>query len=147
MKLYVDTSVLLKFYVTEPDSPAWLEWLSRQSGPLFCSELVKVELAFALAQKERREEIFPGASLILFQDFLGDVCAGHFRILPMDAPVLQKSFSLALGESDLSLPLRTLDGIHLATDLVHSLESIATADKRMAAAAQALGLRCESPAF
>lgn len=145
MKLYADTSVLLKFYVMESDSTTWLDWLSRQTGPLICSELVKVELAFALAQKERREEIFAGASLELFEDFLGDVRAGRFRILQMDSPVLQKSFSLALGYSDLSLPLRTLDGIHLATALVHTLERIATADKRMAVAAQGFGLRCENP--
>jgi predicted nucleic acid-binding protein len=129
----------------EVDSADWLEWLSRQNGPFLCSELVKVELAFALAQKERRGEIFAGTSLEIFQDFLGDVRQGRFRMLPIDSIVLQKSVSLALGSSARPLPLRTLDGIHLATALAHNLESVATADLRMTAAAQGVGLHCEDP--
>ncbi len=145
MTLYVDTSVLLKFYVGESDSIRWLDWLSRQRGIFCSSELAKVEIAFALAQKERRGELSPGASVEIFQYFLGDIRDGRFQILPMDARVIQSSFSLALGVQAPSLPLRTLDGLHLATALVRETKFLATADKRMATAALGLGLRCAGP--
>ncbi len=137
---YLDTSVALKLYVMECDSPAWLSWVATQNAPLPSSQLLKIELAYALSQKEQRGEIFPGAAMELFQHFLTDVAIGRFTLLPLDDGIFITSLKLAFSGMQMSSPLRTLDGLHLSTVLTHGFTHIVTADQRLAAAARRLGV-------
>lgn len=56
---YWDTSCLLKLYVSEPDSPVWLDSVRQQTSPILTSVLTETEFAFALMRKEAEGELRP----------------------------------------------------------------------------------------
>lgn len=146
MSCYVDTSVVLKLYVTESDSPEWLAWIARKQAPLYSSQLLKIELAFALSQKEKREEIRPNSAINIFQHFLSDVSRGRYSLLPLENTVFTKALELAFLTLDPEFtPLRTLDGLHLATALTHEFTHIATTDKRLMNASERVGITPVDP--
>lgn len=140
MSVYWDTSVVLKLYVEETDSETWYKLLQMEKEQIYSSELLKLEMAFCLAQKEYRGEVSRNGAAALFDRFLNDVAKGLYGLFPMQPHVFSKAYTLAFSHiSDLNL-LRTLDGIHLSTALQHGFRKIATADHRLAKAAQAEGL-------
>ena len=140
---YWDTSCLLKLYVRESDSDAYLALLADQTTPLFASALAEVEFAFALARKESEGCLKRGAAAALTQFLKNHAAQGKIRFLPIDAAVRNRAVALAQsrgtnGKSRLSL--RTLDGIHLATALEMRAARFLTADIRLRTAARVYGL-------
>ncbi|MCL2770338.1 MAG: type II toxin-antitoxin system VapC family toxin [Solirubrobacterales bacterium] len=126
---YVDSSALVKLAVQEEQSAALRRYLRRRR-PLVCSALARVEVARALmalgnGAARRGEEVIARIDLVRIND----------RVLRA-AGVLSPA------------ALRSLDAIHLATaqQFVGELRVMVTYDSRMAAAAEALGLRVAQPA-
>jgi len=140
---YWDTSCLLKLYIHEADSDRYTALLRRQMTPVTTSILGETEFAFAVARRESDGSIGAGAVSELVQLFLRHCGEGRIQLLGVSPTVRELAASLArrfhLQEKP-SLSLRTLDGLHLATALVHRAACFVTADQRLATAARLSGV-------
>lgn len=141
--IYWDTSCLLKLYVHESDSPVYLDLLEQQATPIITSVLAEVEFVFALSRKEADGCVKKGATMNLTQAMRNHASQGKIRLVPISATVRDLAATLAhrclLAKNPL-LPLRTLDGIHLATALSLKATRLLTADTRLRDAARHCGL-------
>jgi predicted nucleic acid-binding protein len=138
MNSYLDTSFLLKFYLIEPDSNVAVEWLQQNRRNIWISSLSNVEVITALNRDP--------SSVVAMRNidaYREDLTFGLFQMLEIDAEVFMVAEELA--EHSREYKLRSLDILHLATALRHSIPAIGTYDKRMASAAESLGLIVTQP--
>lgn len=128
--LYVDASALVKLVISEPESGALRDLLSSR-GDLVSSAVAVVEVIRAA----RRASASPGV-LARARAVVQSV-----HLLAVDLKVLDRAGDL---EPD---TLRTLDAIHLASalSLDSDLEAMVVYDRRLAAAAEAAGIRVLAP--
>lgn len=144
--LYWDTSALLKCYAPEPDSRAYRTLLCDRPRVVICF-MHRIEVAYALRQKESRGEILPKAARHLTALFDRDCDEGRFVVLPWGPDLVKAARDVlerSAGEQE-SVPIRTLDGIHLAAASAAGLPGIVSTDKRMRSAAAALGFDIVDP--
>ncbi len=142
---YWDTSCILKLYCREKDSEVYLQRVSKLTQPLLSSVLLETELFFALQQKEFRQEIKPGAADPLFKQFQRDVSMGRIQLLPFGEDICEEAIRIAkiCYSHTPIVPLRTLDGLHLATAKISGTREILTTDRRMILAAAICELMAE----
>lgn len=130
MILYLDSSAIVKLIQTERESAALARFLDSSRLRRATSWLARVEVVRAMA---------PGGS-----DAVGHARRELDRMLQLElgVDVLDDAASLLPGTL-----LRSLDAIHLASarSLGSELAAVVTYDRRMAEAAQALGIVAESP--
>lgn len=139
MSLYIDTSALVPYYLPEALSDA-SERLLRTANRPAVSDLTEVELTSALARKVRRGGLSRQAALHARALFTTHLEGLYFR----RPRVQHQHFALARDWiAQLDLPLRTLDGLHLAVAAMEELEMV-TADAGLARTAEALGIPCRS---
>ncbi len=134
--MYLDTSVLVKRYVAEPDSDQVDEVVV--GFTLVSSELALAEVWSALLAKERNKALSPDAREKAWKAFLDDVDEGVLRLIPLDGVMIREANETMLRVHP-HVPLRTLDAIHLATYGAVITGPLFTKDKRMLAAAKLLG--------
>lgn len=118
----------MKLVVKEAESAALRSWLSTTGGSSrVTSALAGVEVVRAVEGDDQRR--------------LARQALGTFRLLSVSRPVLDEAAVIAPGL------LRSLDAIHLAsaTRLAAGLEAFVAYDRRLVAAAQALGLPVVTP--
>jgi uncharacterized protein len=131
VRLYLDTSALVKLIVAEPESAALSRYLRRFADDiLFTAALARTELVRAVADG--------GPSAITQARSLLD---------SIDTVALSRS----VLDDAATLPpplLRSLDAIHLAAAqrAARSLRAVVTYDGRMSEAAELLGMGPVSPA-
>jgi hypothetical protein len=139
MSVYFDTSALVKWYLNEAFSDEVEEFLQGEA-PVAISLLTKVEMRALLARRRREGSIDAALENRVYAVFEGDIAAGHLVLLP------QRVEHLLLAESLIgSLPatsLRSLDALHLGIVKGEGIGTLATADRVMALAAEALGIEC-----
>jgi hypothetical protein len=126
---YVDSSAIVKLAVAEPESAALRRYLSRRQ-PLVSSVLARVEVVRALLPSGL-EAVARGQQVLR-----------RLQLLRLTGQVLDDAGLLEPAE------LQSLDAIHLASArlLGPSVKQVVTYDKRMAAAAKAIGWSVASPA-
>ena len=134
--MYLDTSVLVKRYVAEPDSDHVDEVVVGYT--LVSSELALAEVWSALLAKERNNVLSLRARENAWSAFLNDVDEGVLRLIPLDGVMIREANETMLRVHP-HVPLRTLDAVHLATYGSVITGPIFTKDKRMLAAAKLLG--------
>jgi predicted nucleic acid-binding protein len=134
--MYLDTSVLVKRYVAEPDSDHVDDVVV--GFTLVSSDLAMAEVWSALLAKERNQAITAPVREAAWQAFLRDVDEGVLRLIPLDGVMIREANEMMLRVHP-QVPLRTLDAIHLATFGAVITGPIFTKDKRMLAAAKLLG--------
>lgn len=134
--MYLDTSVLVKRYVAEPDSDHVDEVVV--GFTLVTSELALGEVWSALLAKERAKSLSAAARGQAWNAFQGDIEDGVLRLIPLDGVMIREANEMMLRVHP-HVPLRTLDAIHLATYDSVTTGPIFTKDKRMLAAAKLLG--------
>ena len=132
MKLYLDTSALVKLVQREAESDVLRRYLRRhRQATRVTSMLARVELVRAVAAG-------------------GPTAVAHARRqlsrvyqIGLDRELLDQAGVLGPG-----LTLRSLDAIHLAAALTvgADLQAVVTYDERMIGAARSLGLPVEAPA-
>jgi predicted nucleic acid-binding protein len=134
---YVDTSALLKWYVSEPGSDAVAAWIEEQPSLVF-SRIGWLEFRCAVNRRRRARDLDDATADDVLGRFLADVAVGAFTLLPLND-------EQALAANDLiarlAAPLRTLDALHLAAAIAHGADSIATADHDLALGAREMGLK------
>jgi uncharacterized protein len=133
--MYLDTSVLVKRYVAEPDSHHVLDVVV--GFTLVTSELAVAEMWSAVLAKERNG-LPVEARQRAWSAFMGDIENDVLRLIPLDGVMIRDANEMMLRVHP-QVPLRTLDAIHLATYDSVTTGPIFTKDKRMLAAAKLLG--------
>jgi uncharacterized protein len=134
---YIDTSALLKGYVVEPGTSAFVAWFAEEAVP-FVSPLAVVEFKCAVRRRERAGALTHGRAetiLARLDSQLADESLG--RLAWRD-----QAFQSARELIDRVAPiaLRALDALHLALAVQHRCSGFATADRAQADAARRLGM-------
>jgi uncharacterized protein len=135
--LYVDSSALAKLYVAEAESDKLDAFLRGKVG-LMISELAITEVLSAVARKKRDGELEPEPAARIREALLADADSGSFARLHLDPSVHRAAERLLLTTD--SVPLRTLDALHLALAFSGAATHVLTFDRRMRAAALQSGL-------
>jgi predicted nucleic acid-binding protein len=144
---FVDTSGLIKLYVPEAGS----DWMAMEVRPggIIISELAITETGATLSRLVRDGSITIVAALEAWRLFRRDLLT--FMTVRLDRRALVKAAQLTVRSS---LPLRTLDAIHLqaAQEAAAGAERAGlpvpvfiSADTRLLTAAAALGFATDNP--
>ena len=131
MKLYLDSSALLKLVQRETESNSLRRFLRRhRDDRRVTSALARVEVVRAVAGGGPAAIAHARRQLV------------HVDQVAIDRDLLDAASMLVPGEQ-----LRSLDAIHLASAhaLAPDLRAVVTYDRRMAAAGVALGMVIEAP--
>ena len=132
---YIDTSALAKWYLPEFGSEAFSKWIQSQDDTCI-SSLTITEFRCLLARRRRMELLSALEVQQLFAKFKQDIEDAHLIHYPVEnRHIINASLMI---ESLPSVPLRTLDALHLTIANDIPVEIIATADKIMGQAAQFL---------
>lgn len=127
---YLDSSAIVKFAVTEPESDALSTWRAHlhTDDVLMTCELAVAEVVRAVRRVD------------------GDVAVALAHLDSLEQLVIDRDLVLAAGEVAPS-SIRTLDAIHLAAALApgEELRAVVTYDTRMADAARGLGIATLAP--
>jgi predicted nucleic acid-binding protein len=138
--VYLDTSVLAKWYIAELNSERVAEYIIAIDNAIV-STLTKTELRCLLARRKRMQEINADLEAQIYATFLDDIAQGHLSLCKVEDKHVESAANLISILPAFSL--RTLDALHLAIAQHHGLERIATADKLFAKAAEALGFKVD----
>ncbi len=112
MKIYLDTSILLKLYHRENDSDEIERLLhSGKLDTIYLSEISKVEFCSAIFKKVRTKEIDLQNALITLNLFESDF--SKYTFIPSDSLIVEQAKLLVMQYSEAGL--RTLDAIQFST--------------------------------
>lgn len=134
--IYADTSALLKRYMHEAFSEEFDAFFLKQ-GPLSISRLGLVEARCSLARRRRNRLINPKLEQNAVKELHNDIRDGALQLHAVADEQIAQAFHLI--ESIPTVPLRSLDAVHLAIARDIRAKGFATADKIQADAATALG--------
>jgi uncharacterized protein len=135
--VYIDTSVAVKLYLTEPDSESCEATVAGKT--LVSSRLLYCEFRSALLGKISRGKLSAESGHMVWQAFENDVASSTIHFVSLTDLIVRDAADL-LRELHPNLALRTLDALHLATYLSVETGTLFTKDIRMLQAATQLGL-------
>jgi predicted nucleic acid-binding protein len=138
--VYIDTSVLLKWLLLEPFTPEVVAFFN-QNNPLVLSELTLLEAHCALRRNERNGTITASYRMQAEKTLEQQLQDEWFQLTSISIQIFKES--KVLIESIAPLSLRSLDAMHLSIAKKANIKRLATADKEMRAAAQALYFHTE----
>ncbi len=140
MKLYIDSSVLVKLYYPEPESKEFAEWMTKQNHPILFTQFHELEMTNAFALKVFRNEI-SDESFNAFREIIEkDKAAGILEVINPDwSEVLLEALKISKRNS-YAIGVRSLDIIHVASADILNCDTFLTNDKRQLDAALAIGL-------
>ncbi|MEX2534003.1 MAG: type II toxin-antitoxin system VapC family toxin [Trueperaceae bacterium] len=136
MDAYVDTSALAKWYLNENRSDEFVAWL-RETAPAAISSLTVLEMRSLLARRRREGELNFRQEAKTFAVFEEDIAHGHLTRYPVENNHFPAAVRLIASQPD--QPLRSLDALHLTLARELKAHELATADRVMARAAEAMG--------
>jgi predicted nucleic acid-binding protein len=137
VSMYLDTAILVKLLVREPDSDWFNKALLRQHFET--SELALAEVRSALLAKERAGHLTSQERIRAGEKFLAMADEDLLRLLPLNRLVIERATAIQLACHP-RIPLRTLDALHVATCDMHRCGSLSTTDGRMRAACEQLAI-------
>lgn len=135
--LYVDTSALLKWYLQEPFSEEFSEFVQHHPGARI-SSLTVTEMHCTLSRLTRNRDISAPYAAEAISTFSAQLAAGYLNLMPIEDNYFAHATELI---DSLKLPLRTLDALHLSVAHATGSKQFATADKVQAKAARSLGMQ------
>jgi predicted nucleic acid-binding protein len=134
---YIDTSALAKWYLPEAGSEEFSKWMQGQVDTCI-SSLTVTEFRCLLARRQRMEMLSALEVQRIYARFKQDIEDAHLIHYPVEnRHILNASLMI---ESLPSVPLRTLDALHLTIAHDIPVNILATADKIMRHSAQLLDL-------
>ena len=140
MKLYIDSSVLVKLYYPEPESKQFAKWITKQKQPILFTQFHELEMTNVFALKVFRNEISKESFNDLRDILEKDKAAGILDVVNPDwSDVLLESLKISKRSSPV-IGARFLDIIHVASADILNCDTFLTNDKRQSAAAHAIGL-------
>ncbi|MDB6149362.1 MAG: Ribonuclease VapC [Chthoniobacter sp.] len=135
--MYLDTAIIIKLLVTEPDSGFFQDALENEL--LSTSELALTEVRSALLAKERSKLISPPQCDRAWRIFNERVQQKQLLLHPLNSVVLKKAGRI-LERCHPAVPLRALDAIHTAACDLSQDFPLCTTDRRMRDAAGVLDI-------
>jgi predicted nucleic acid-binding protein len=107
LRLYLDTSALVKLYVEEDGSSLVRKWVDG-ADTVATSIVAYVEARAAFARRRREKGMLPGAHAGVVKDFEADW--DHYVVLEATQPLIKQAGKLAETHA-----LRAYDAIHLVS--------------------------------
>ncbi len=126
--MYLDTSIVVKLFTTEPDSEHYAGLVEGQT--IVSSALLLTETWSALLAKERNRLITGAERKRAWKSFEECVDAEVIRLVPLSIATFRKANRI-MAEVHPDIPLRTLDALHLAASDQVQEWPLCTSDKRM----------------
>lgn len=136
--MYLDTSIAAKLYLPEPES-ADIQRIVSRGEEIACAELMIPEFASVLSRRCREGALTkPDHDKVwsLLNEHIRD---GYWNLLPVTRREFDKAAEL-IARCGSSVPLRCLDGLHLAVCLNYRVFPLFTSDRVMLKAAGVLGI-------
>ncbi len=137
MNRYIDTSVLIAYYLPEPLS-ARAERLLRRGGTPAISALVEIEFASVLGRKVRARELAASAARSAQERLRDHLDNGMYLRLDIGAAHYEQARRWVEAFKP---PLRTLDALHLSI-AAEANSTLLTADVQLSRVASALRVPC-----
>ena len=135
--MYLDTAILVKLLVREPDSAFYVR--SIEGRIVWSSQVVLTECFSALLRNERERQIGTSHRRRAWAQVERDVAANRLNLITLTSDVLIRANGI-LGVYHPAIPLRSLDAIHLASAERSQSWPICSNDGRLRLAAKRLGL-------
>jgi uncharacterized protein len=132
--VYLDASALVKLFVPEAESDELNQALTGLTD-VIVSDLTLTEMASALGRRTREQRLRREEAQRLYREATKLHAASHQAELT--PPIHRRAERLMLS---LTIPLRALDALHLATALDAEAATVVTFDPRLRAAAASQGL-------
>lgn len=136
--MYLDSAILVKLVIREPDSDFYMNMTDGQSD-VHSSELAVVECRSALLRKRREKEIDDGIYEGAWQRLCALWTTGGLTLQPVTRGIMEEAGEIMEKCLD-KVPLRSLDAIHLASCLQLRTDVLVSNDRTMRAAAKALAI-------
>jgi hypothetical protein len=136
--VYIDSSALAKLYLPEPESDV-LDAFLRGRRDLVISDLSITEVISAIARRRREGSLDAKQTNRIRDAVLSDATSNSLRRLDL-TPAIHRDAERMLLSTE-SVPLRTLDALHIALAVAGAVTDVLTFDGRMAEAAVLFGLR------
>ncbi len=136
MVMYLDSAIIVKLLIREPDS----DWFGKNlKGHSFeTSELALTEVNSALLSRERQRYITEKEAANAAEKFDSMLASEMIRLLPLNRAVLERAGAIQRACHP-HMSLKTLDALHVATCDLHREKMCAT-DGRIRAACRQLGI-------
>jgi predicted nucleic acid-binding protein len=132
--VYLDASALVKLFVPEAESDELNEALAGLTD-VIVSDLALTEMTSALGRRTRKRLLTRGEAQRLYREATKLHASSHQAELT--PPIHRRAERLMLA---LTIPLRALDALHLATALDAEAATVVTFDPRLREAAVSQGL-------
>jgi predicted nucleic acid-binding protein len=132
--VYLDASALVKLFVPERESDDLNHALAGLTD-VIVSDLALTEMASALGRRTLEQLLTPGEARRLYRAASKVHASSHH--VELTPPIHRRAERLMLS---LTIPLRALDALHLATALDAAAATVVTFDPRLRGAAATQGL-------
>ena len=131
---YLDTSAVVKRYVSEDTSAAFEAFVLAGTFEFVLTPLVLTEMASTLRRRQRMGDFSASYATAASRLFHDDLLSGsEWRLVDFTPNLFRSAANLI---SSMASALTTLDALHLAAALQMKVEAFATADRQLAAAAR-----------
>ncbi len=135
--VYLDTSVLAKWYLNEEDTEEVTDYI-RSLERAVISSLTITEMRCLFSRRKRMGDFSGKIENQLYATFLNDIDRGYLVVESFLDPYF--SYASHLIDSLPSIPLRTLDALHLSIIQQCNISCLATADEIMFKAAKKINI-------
>lgn len=135
--VYLDTSVLAKWYLNEQGTQEVTDYILSLERAVI-SSLTITEMRCLLSRRRRMHDFNEKIEHQIYATFLSDIDCGHLTV----EIFLDQYFTHAshLIDSLPTIPLRTLDALHLSIIQHQNISCLATADEVMLKAAKKMNI-------
>lgn len=130
MRVYFDTSVLIKVYVREVNSPAAVAILQAEKSPVPFSHLVELELRTAIRLKRGRGEITAAQQRVVLQTMESDLAKGVLTRPDYDLDAVYRRAEALSAKHAAGTLARSADIWHVAAALEIGCVSFSSFDDR-----------------
>ncbi|HVV68632.1 MAG TPA: type II toxin-antitoxin system VapC family toxin [Gammaproteobacteria bacterium] len=136
--VYLDTSALAKWYLNEHGTKQVTDFIL-SADRVVISSLTITEMRCLLARRKRMHDFNEKIEHQLYATFLNDIDIGHLTVEVFSDQCFIHAAHLI--DSFPSVPLRTLDALHLSIIQQKNIPRLATADEVMLKAAKKMNIK------
>jgi predicted nucleic acid-binding protein len=144
LKIYFDTGVLVKLYLTEQNSLEATALIQSHGTPICFCGLQQTELRNALYRKCARREMTPLQLKKALKDVRDDLDNVVLKVPEVEWPEVWTKADRLTAQYALTTQCRTLDLLHVAVALQLGMKIFGTTDARQMTLARKAGLKVVS---
>jgi len=141
LKVYFDTGLLLKLYLTEQNSPDAIALIQSHGSPICFCGLQQTELRNAIYRKCGRGEITQRQLARTLKDIQADMDGGVLEIPDVEWREVWRKADQITAKYALATQCRTLDVLHVAVAMQLDIKTFGTTDARQIMVARKVGLK------